>query len=1291
MNRSPRYLLLCAALLASGLCLAAPTSISNVPLGTTSVRAKPNIMFILDDSGSMASTYMPDDMDDSNAYGFRSAQCNGNAYDPSVTYSPPVDYQGTSYADATFTNAWKDGFNTGGSKTNLNTTVTESTYFKYKGSQTKMDWRYKSNGSVDTSTTFYTECNLNSGTASALFESVLVRSASTEAQNYANWYAYYRTRLNLIRTAVGHAFIKLDDNYRIGFTMISDTTVTSSNFLDAADFTAGSGNQKSKFYSKLYNSYSGSYTPLRGALSKVGQYYGKVAPGQSVDPVQYSCQRNYAILSTDGYWNSNIETSSYGPYDLSGSLVGQQDGNEARPMKDSATSTRTVTTTTLNTVRNNRDGTAKLTSEVRRVATEVQSCTIGSGSSAVTGKRNKVYTQKATQTDLAPRTQVLERSRTDKNVAIWVNGVKTSDTTTYTYSPSNINSSTLISNTIGTISSSSTGSWSTVSGTTTTGSCVTTISGAVGSITYAATTVYTGPTTAWNGTTPTPGADTVATPGTAAVTDNTVVTGGASNSLADVAEYYWATDLRSDLIDNVGASLGDNNKKQHMNTFTLGLGVRGTISYDANYLNQTSGDYADLKSGTKNWPNPGAGATMIDDLWHAAVNGRGQYFSATSPDSLTSALSTTLAKIQEQVGAGAAAAASTLTPTVGDDWIFLPSYAYNPDKSLPWYGDLRAFKFVIDSKTGAVSVPDTSSGKEIWSAKSKLDGRATDRAIYFRQGTSLLSFTYDNLTTAALNGSLDNRCTSATPVLTQCTTINATAMAKVTGANLVNFLRGDTSLYLNNADTANQVFRTRASRLGDFINASPVYVGKPPFKYVDSGYASFVSSNSGRSKMVYAGANDGMLHAFKVGIDATDVDGGTELWAFVPTAVVPEMWRLADSAYDSNHRYFVDATPVVGDVFDGTQWRTILVGGLGAGGRAYYALDITDPTSPKALWEISSATTGFENLGLTYGNPVITKNKAGTWIVAFTSGLNNISTGDGVGRLYTVNAATGAKLVEVSTGAGDSSTPNNLSRIEGWVDATTNNTVLRFYGGDMLGNMWRFDHDDRLAPSGAEAMLLGTAKAIDGTAQPITSKPVLTALPKTSPEVPVIAFGTGRYLGTGDLSDATLQTVYAIKDPLGTTGLCATTPCVLRSADAKLVQQTLGSDRKVASPNAVSWSTQNGWYVDLSRSSGERIYIDGEPLSSGVLAFASAVPGGSVCSPSGVSYLYQFNVTNGVVLEVQSYNTLVVGLGRIVDPSGNVSATATLQDQTLEQRQSGTTGAAAGATLRRASWRELID
>jgi len=149
--------------------------------------------------------------------------------------------------------------------------------------------------------------------------------------------------------------------------------------------------------------------------------------------------------------------------------------------------------------------------------------------------------------------------------------------------------------------------------------------------------------------------------------------------------------------------------------------------------------------------------------------------------------------------------------------------------------------------------------------------------------------------------------------------------------------------------------------------------------------------------------------------------------------------------------------------------------------------------------------------------------------------------------------------------------------------------------------------------------------------------------------------------------------------------------CNLKSSDAKLVQQSLNSSRMVPAPASVNWSTQNGWSIDLNQSSGERVYLDGEPLSAGVLAFASAVPGGSVCAPSGISYLYLLSLNKGTVLTVTRYNTLIVGLGRNLASNGDVNAMATLRTQGLPTVPSPPDSLSAGSSVRRATWRELIN
>ena len=129
-------------------------------------------------------------------------------------------------------------------------------------------------------------------------------------------------------------------------------------------------------------------------------------------------------------------------------------------------------------------------------------------------------------------------------------------------------------------------------------------------------------------------------------------------SLADVAEYYYVNDLRQTALNNCTSGSSGNNvcandtmtplgrdsaTHQHMTTYTIGLGVNGTLPYQANYLEAQTGTYVQLTNGALNWPVPvastnGGDARQIDDLWHAAVNGRGKYFATSNATSLANAV-----------------------------------------------------------------------------------------------------------------------------------------------------------------------------------------------------------------------------------------------------------------------------------------------------------------------------------------------------------------------------------------------------------------------------------------------------------------------------------------------------------------------------------------------------------------------------------------------------------------------------------------------------------------------------
>lgn len=825
--------------------------------------------------------------------------------------------------------------------------------------------------------------------------------------------------------------------------------------------------------------------------------------------------------------------------------------------------------------------------------------------------------------------------------------------------------------------------------------------------------------------------------------------GGTPNTLADVAYYYYQTDLRDSTLSNCTGALGtdvcfnnvrgvglDNIQQQHMTTFTLGLGVVGTLDPDYPkhyypYPPSGSTDFQNLITGPNNWPSPVSDTnTTIDDLWHAAVNGRGQYFSAKDPDSLVKGLSGALEAVQTQKGSSAAASTSNMQPVPGDNFAYIALF-----NTLAWDGDLIAKE--IDPTTGKfVLDPVTKKDKIDWQAQQLLETLVSPisdtRTIYtFDSSVSaapskLKQFTWANLT-ATEQGYFSNMCTSPF-LLSQCSiliandVINGTATATAaSGANLVNFLRGqrgfedapaNNGAIYGNGTVTYAIYRPRDHVLGDIVSAQPQYVKKPPFDYTDAGYSDFKIAQAGRAPMVYSGANDGMLHAF-------DAATGIERWAYIPPMVLPNLYRLASEDYPHNHRYYVDGTPTVVDVCpsapasacDGTQWKTILVAGLNGGGRGFYALDITDPANPKALWNYT--VTNEANIGYSYGNPVIAKRKnncnmsgvctGGTWVVGLTSGYNNVSPGDGQGHLYILNAYTGAPLENIvttdtitSTFSGDTTTPSGFARINAYVENPGDNTVEHFYGGDLLGNVWRLSIDSTSLPSGKGSFLLAMLGKVDlAYSQPVTIRPELSSLVDTSGAThTVVEIGTGRYLGVSDLANTDQQSVYAFKDDL------TTTPLGLVRTPGKLVKQTLttytsgGNSYRKGSNTAVDWSTKSGWYVDLNPngdSPGERVNVDMTQQQT-TLSVIGNVPDTNACNVGGYSWIYYFNYQTGYLAPLagikDTTNSMIAGTTQIMDQSGKTHTIVTHTDGTVTVQDDISPAGVLGIS-RRTSWREL--
>ena len=708
--------------------------------------------------------------------------------------------------------------------------------------------------------------------------------------------------------------------------------------------------------------------------------------------------------------------------------------------------------------------------------------------------------------------------------------------------------------------------------------------------------------------------------------------GGSVNSLADVAQYYYKTDLRPDLDDKVRPSgtawNDDKGTWQHMTTFVVGLGVSGTKQYKEDYLSSATGDFAAIRTGTGSWPlwpDPGLGyasnaqlyndAKSIDDFWHTAVNGRGNYFSANNPDSVVAGIKGALVAIDATLGAGSSVAISDLAGVTIGGLNYSSNYT-----SGRWVGDVEA-----RPAYGAASL--------FWSARTKLDAQTQatcdDRNIYVRKvgGTNDLGTFTKNTTkcsdstissdlSAPILAQLDVTSLTQYPDFTDGTASTPNQVLQATPASLVNYLRGQRQNEGFAAGASGKLYRSRVSVLGDIINSKPQFVGVPYRDYYDLGYAQFKTDQALRQGMIYVGANDGMLHAFYAPpVEATGTtlaNAGKEAWAYIPSQVIPKLSLLAGNDYASNHHFFVDGTPVVADVsttVSGTAtWRTILVGGLNAGGQGFYALDITDPTTPKSLWEFNLSK---GDVGLSFGKPVIGKLKDGTWVVLLTSGYNNAT---GKGLLFVVNAVTGALITSINTGVGEAASPSGLAQVSAWTElAGTNDTIERAYGGDLLGNIWRFDINNVIAPAGYEAKLIATAKDSAGVVQSIVTAPELGSFKNRA----YVYVGTGRLLGLSDLDNTQTQTVYGVWDNLASSTAISDLRNTLKHSEADASTYTITCKETAAICAA---ENSKGWYVDLSVSK-EQINL---PLTlvGSTLVIVSNQPQAGICATGGTSRVY---------------------------------------------------------------------
>lgn len=779
------------------------------------------------------------------------------------------------------------------------------------------------------------------------------------------------------------------------------------------------------------------------------------------------------------------------------------------------------------------------------------------------------------------------------------------------------------------------------------------------------------------------------------------------NTLADLTFKYWMTDAQKNIANKVptytkesGSGQYWNPKNdpatwQHMVSYFVGLGLTNTLTNPAWGGDTYSGDYSALVAKTKEWPAAGPSSdNNVYDMWHAAINSRGEFFSADSPDSLLTALQSIVTRINETSTASASQAISS--PLTDSDYSsansYIPSFS-----SADWSGTLIKY-----ART-------TSSTTEAWNAQTLLDNAYptgntayASRPIYIAGGTAssgLQSFAWANLSAAqqttlnkALNSTLDSN-----------------------GSKRVSWLRGDRS----NEST---LLRSRSHILGDIVDSTPVLVTTPSSPAAkmnalagDSSYTDFKATWASRATRVYVGANDGMLHGFD--------DSGKETFAFIPSSVISNLYKLSDPDYTSSaHQYYVDGTPTVADVYFGNAWHTVLVGTLRGGGRAVFALDITDPSNVKLLWEKSYSDSAYAELGYTYAKPVIARLHTGDWAVVLANGANSAND---KAVLYLIDVKDGS-LLKALTATDSATGANGLS--SPYVADVDGDLIADYvYAGDLHGNLWRFDligtsgsltsaattSSFRVAFSGSP-LFTGVATSLSSSAsnttQPITASPYVIAHPSGTGHLVIV--GTGKYMEASDAAADTSKamSVYGIWDTQ-TKGEYATSTPTLTSS--KLQVQTFGTDTSITytstsgsnvtttantlSSNAVSWFNNDGsiksygWYLNLPLT-GEMVVIKPVTVSNSVL-ITSLAPNDDPCQSGASTYLTLIDPFNG---GASTETTLSLGQSTLYSRIqlnsliGGASVLSLDGQLSLHNSDSSSGGVSvSGQSNQRQSWREV--
>ncbi|SCX71432.1 type IV pilus assembly protein PilY1 [Pseudomonas sp. NFACC32-1] len=588
---------------------------------------------------------------------------------------------------------------------------------------------------------------------------------------------------------------------------------------------------------------------------------------------------------------------------------------------------------------------------------------------------------------------------------------------------------------------------------------------------------------------------------------------------------------------------------------------------------------------------------MLSD---AARYGAGRYYPASDSEGLNSALSSALSDITSKAGSGGGGAANSATLSSTSSFY---QTTYDPKD---WRGTIRAFGFTSAGTVNTAAVQWT-----------------TDTAIV-PGATAPVYQSWNSATNTPVTLAYGNFSPA------QQTSLSQNLPTGITGNDLVEWSKGVNKTGL----------KVRSALLGDIIN-SPLVLASPNDQTAadllnDTSYSNYLTTKATNMNASLAvNANDGFFSV----INSTN---GTRRYAYMPSSVLPSLQLIANTGYINgvSHKFLVDGQIGVFDTQLGSAWKTVAVGGTGAGGKAFFAVQLFDATAGntiRALWEISAPAVAntanvFNDLGYAYARPEVARLADGRWAAFISNGYGSHS---GVAALYVVDIRDGSLIRKIVINS--SETDNGLSSVK--LRVNSQNVVQAAYGGDLKGRMWKFDL------SGTSPTTWGLAfagqplfTAPGGATQPITVQPLLADNPQGGVQV---FFGTGKFNEAVDKLNKDLQGFYSIWDAPGGTGQVTVSNLQAQSITGVFSGST-GGQFVTTSQTNVAYPVRKGWYLPLvynNALTGERVINPANLVLGRVVFTTAAVDTTDPCASFGTGKLIEVDAFNGKMLNYAVLDT----------------------------------------------------